>query len=95
MSSGKAMQLKSDALSKLGGRLKLATRPASRWFLVALFITGFSSTYFGDRPSRTDPQNSANPDVENHPPKTAIVLVHAVSPMDRTETIWLHYKGTR
>jgi hypothetical protein len=92
MSTGKAMQLKSDALSKLVGRLKLAAGPASRCFLVALFISGFSSSYFGEQPSKTYPKNSANPDVENHSPKPTVV--HAVLPIDRTETMWLRYKRT-
>ena len=64
------------ALPKLMGRLKLATSRASRCFLVALFIFGFTSSYFANPPSKTHPQNSATPDVENHPPKPAIVLVH-------------------
>jgi hypothetical protein len=87
------MQLKSDALSKLVGRLKLATDPASRCFLVALFISGFSSSYFGEPPSKTRPENSANPDVENHSPKPTFALVRTVLPMDRTETMCCAPKG--
>jgi hypothetical protein len=89
MSIGKAMQFKSEALSKLSARLKLATGPASRCFLVALFISGFYISYLGGPPAKTDAQNLPKPDVANHSPKPAIVLVHAVSPMDRSETIWL------
>jgi hypothetical protein len=70
------MQLKSNALAKLVGRLKLAASPASRCFLVALFIYGFANSYFGDLRSKTDPQYAANANVENHPPKSAIVFVH-------------------
>ena len=71
------MQLKSDASPNLIWRLKLAINPATRFFLVALFIVGFTSSYFGDLRSKTDPQYAANADVENHPPKPAIVFVHA------------------
>jgi hypothetical protein len=59
------------------GRLKLAASPASRCFWVALFISGFTNRYFGDLRSKTDPQYAANADVENQPPKSAIVFVHA------------------
>ena len=76
-SSGKAMQLKSNALPEQIGRLKLAINPATRFFLVALFIFGFTSSYFGDLRSKTHPQYAANADVENHPPKPAIGFVHA------------------
>src|SRR6266481_3514359 len=71
------MQLNSNALAELMGRLKLAASPASRCFLVALFISGFTNRYFGDLRSKTDPQYAANADVENQPPKSAIVFVHA------------------
>ena len=76
-STGKVMQLNSNALAELMGRLKLAASPASRCFLVALFISGFTNRYFGDLRSKTDPQYAANADVENQPPKSAIVFVHA------------------
>jgi hypothetical protein len=59
-SSGKAMQLKSNALPNLIWRLKPAINPATRFFLVALFIVGFASTYFGDPRSKTHPQYAAN-----------------------------------
>ena len=71
------MQLKSNALSKLVGRLKLATGPASRCFLVALFISVFTISYFGDPPSKTHPEYSASPGVGNDLPKPAIALAHA------------------
>jgi hypothetical protein len=71
------MQLKSNALPNLIWRLKPAIDPATRFFLVALFIVGFTSSYFGDLRSKTDPQYAANADVENHPSKPAIVFVHA------------------
>jgi hypothetical protein len=63
-------------LPKLMGRLKPVTSPASRCFLVALFILGFTTSYFANPPSKTLPQNPAGFDVEYHPPKPAIVLVH-------------------
>ena len=72
------MQIKSNALPELIRRLKLATRPASGCFLVAVFIIGFTSNYFGNLPLRTHPQYAANPEVKNHPPKPAIVFVPAV-----------------
>jgi hypothetical protein len=72
------MQIKSNVLPELIRRLKLATRPASRCFLVALFIIGFTINYFDDLPLRTHPQYAANPDVKNHPPKPPIVFVPAV-----------------
>jgi len=75
--SGKAMQLKSSALPNLILRLKLAINPATRLFLVALFVFGFTSRYFGDLRFKTHPQYGANPDVENHPPNPAIVFVRA------------------
>ena len=34
------------------GRIKLATSPASRCFLVALFIFGFASSYVANLPSK-------------------------------------------
>jgi hypothetical protein len=49
------MQLKSNALPNLIWRLKPAIDPATRFFLVALFIVGFASTYFGDLRSKTHP----------------------------------------
>ena len=61
-------------LTILMGRIKLATSPASRYFLVALFIFGFTSSYVANLPSGPHPQNSATPDVGNHPPKPAFVL---------------------
>jgi hypothetical protein len=69
------MQLKSNALSELIGRLKLAINPATRFFLVALFIFGFTGSYFGDLSFKAYPQYAASPDVENHPPNPAIVFV--------------------
>ena len=73
--SGKAMQLKSSALPNLILRLKLAINPATRLFLVALFVSGFTSRYFVDLRFKTHPQYAANPDVENHPSNPAIVFV--------------------
>ena len=73
-STGKVRQLNSNALAELMGRLKLAASPASRCFLVALFISGFTNRYFGDLRSKTDPQYAANADVENHPPKSRAKL---------------------
>jgi hypothetical protein len=69
------MQLKSSALPKLILRLRLAINPATRLFLVALFVSGFTSSYFVDLRFKTHPQYSANPEVENHPPNPAIVFV--------------------
>jgi hypothetical protein len=57
------MQLKSNALPDLIWRLKPAIDPATRFFLVALFIVGFTSSYFGDLRSKTHPQYAANADV--------------------------------
>jgi hypothetical protein len=57
-STGKAMQIKANALAELMGRLKIAASPASRCFLVALFLFGFSSSYFDDLRSNTDPQST-------------------------------------
>jgi hypothetical protein len=57
------MQLKSNALPSLIWRLKPAINPATRFFLIALFIVGFTSSYFGDLPSKTHPQYAANADV--------------------------------
>jgi hypothetical protein len=57
------MQLKSNALPNLISRLKPAINPATRFFLVALFIVGFTSSYFGDLRSQTHPQYVANADV--------------------------------
>ena len=57
------MQLKSNALPNLIWRLKPAINPATRFFLVALFIVGFASSYFGDLRSKTHPQYAANVDV--------------------------------
>ena len=71
------MELKSNALAELMGRLKLAACPASRCFLVALFLWGFSSSYFGDLRSKTYPEYAARADVENHLLKSAIVFAHA------------------
>src|SRR5271165_2885749 len=76
-STCKAMRLKSNALAEQMRRLKLAASPASRCFLVALFLFGFISSYFGDLRSKTDPQHAGNADVEKHPSKSAIVFVHA------------------
>jgi hypothetical protein len=61
-------------LTHLTGRIKLATSPASRCFLVALFIFGFTSSYVANLPSESRTQNSATPDMGNHPPKPAFVL---------------------
>jgi len=44
-------------------RLKPAIDPATRFFLVALFIVGFTSSYFGDLRSKTPPQYAADADV--------------------------------
>jgi hypothetical protein len=57
------MQLKSNALPNLIWRLKPAINPATRFFLVALFIVGFTGSYFGDLHSKTHPQYAANADV--------------------------------
>ena len=57
------MQLKSNALPDLIWRLKPAIDPETRFFLVALFIVGFTSSYFGDLRSKTHPQYAANADV--------------------------------
>ena len=57
------MQLKSNALPDLIWRLRPAIDPATRFFLVALFIVGFTSSYFGDLRSKTHPQYAANADV--------------------------------
>jgi hypothetical protein len=62
---------------KLIGRLQGAAGPASRCFFLALFIFGLTGGYFTNPPSKTHPRNLANPDVENHPPKPATVLVNA------------------
>jgi hypothetical protein len=69
------MQRESDALSKLLERLKLATNPATGFFLVGLFIYGFIGSYFGDVRSKAHPQYAASPDVKNHSLKRAIVFV--------------------
>ena len=61
-------------LTHIIGRIKLATSPASRCFLVALFIFGFASSYFANLPSEPCTQNSATPDVGDNPPKPAFVL---------------------
>jgi hypothetical protein len=61
-------------LTHLIGRIKLVTRPASRCFLVALFIFGFTSSYVANLPSMPRTQNSATPDMGNHPPKPAFDL---------------------
>ena len=53
------------------------TIPANRLFLIALFISGFSSSYFVDLRFKTRPQYAANPDVENHATNPAIVFVRA------------------
>jgi hypothetical protein len=68
------MQLKSNAWPNLILRLKLAINPATRLFLVALFVSGFTSSYLVDLRFKTHPQYAANPDVENHPPNPAIVM---------------------
>ena len=57
------MQLKSNALPNLIWRLKPAINPATRFFLVTLFIVGFTSSYFGDLRSKTHPQYAASADV--------------------------------
>jgi hypothetical protein len=75
--SGKAMQLKSSALTNLILRLKLAINPATRLFLVALFVFGLINSYFVDLRFKTHPQYAANPDVEKHQPNPAIVFVRA------------------
>jgi hypothetical protein len=62
--NGKAMELKSSALPDLLLRLKLAINPATRFFLAALFVFGFTSSYFVDLRFKTHPQYAANPDVE-------------------------------
>jgi hypothetical protein len=46
------MQLKSSALTNLILRLKLAINPATRLFLVALFVFGLTNNYFGNCASR-------------------------------------------
>jgi hypothetical protein len=70
------MQRESNALSKLLERLKLATNPATGFFLVALFIYGFIGSYFGDVRSEAHPQYAASPDVKTHSSKRAIVFVY-------------------
>ena len=60
------MQRESNALSKLLERLKLATDPATGFFLVALFIYGFIGSYYGDVRSKAHPQYAASPDVKTH-----------------------------
>jgi hypothetical protein len=65
------------ALPRLMGRVEPAASAASQCFLVALFFLAFIGSYFANPLSKTRPQNSVNPDVENHPPKPAIVLVNA------------------
>src|ERR1700722_10428950 len=71
------MRLKSNALPNLILRLKLAINPATRIFLVALFVLGFTSSHFVDLRSKTPPQYAANPDLANRPAKPAIVFVRA------------------
>lgn len=76
-------------LPKLMGRLKPVTSPASRCFLVALFILGFTTSYFANPPSKTLPQNPAGFDVEYHPPKPAIVSrAQSVRRTHRAGTRW-------
>lgn len=65
------------ALPRLMGRVEPAASAASQCFLVALFILAFTGSYIANPLSKTRLQNSANPDVENHPPKPAIVLANA------------------
>jgi hypothetical protein len=88
------MQLKSSALTNLILRLKLAINPATRLFLVALFVFGLTNNYFVDLRFKTHPQHAANPDVENHPPNPAIVLVradgHRVLPLS---TLWSPFES--
>jgi hypothetical protein len=71
------MHLNSNGLPNLIWRLKLAINPATRFLLVGLFFSGLTSSYFDDLRTKTHPQDAANPDVENHPPKPAIVFVRA------------------
>jgi hypothetical protein len=73
--SGKSMQLKSSALPNLISRWKLAINPATRLFLVVLFVCGFTSSYFVDLRFKIHPRNAASADVESHPPNPAIVFV--------------------
>jgi hypothetical protein len=61
------MPLKSSALHNLILRLKLAINPATRLFLVMLFVYGFTSSYLVHLRFKTHPQYAANPEVENHP----------------------------
>jgi hypothetical protein len=71
------MQLKSSALTNLILRLKLAINPATRLFLVALFVFGLINSYFVDLRFKAHPQYAAKPDVEKYQPNPAIVFVRA------------------
>jgi hypothetical protein len=68
------MPLKSSALPNLILRLKLAINPATRLFLVVLFVYGFTSSYLVHLRFKTHPPYAANPEMENYPPKPAIVF---------------------
>ena len=71
------MQLKSSTLANLLSRLKLAINPATRLFLVALFVFGLINSYFVDLRFKAHPQHAAKPDVEKYQPNPAIVFVRA------------------
>jgi len=73
--SGESMQIKSRALPDLISRLKLAINPATRLFLVVLFVSGFTSSYFVDLRFKIHRRYAASADMESHPPKPAIVFV--------------------
>jgi hypothetical protein len=71
MLSGKAMRLKSSALTNLILRLKLAVNPATQLFFVALFVFGLINSYF----VKSHRQYAGKPDVEKYQPNPAIVFV--------------------
>jgi hypothetical protein len=69
------MQLKSSALPNLISRLKLAINPATRLFLVVLFVSGFTGSYLVDLRRKTHPQDASTADLKSRPPNPAIVFV--------------------
>jgi hypothetical protein len=73
--SGKSMQLKSSTLANLLSRLKLAINPATRLFLVVLFVSGFTSSYLVDLRFKTHPRDASTVDLKSRPPNPAIVFV--------------------
>jgi hypothetical protein len=76
------------AFLKLMWRLERAASLASRCFFVVVFILGFSSSYFVKPRSETHPQHSLSSDVENDPPKPAIVQKIRRSLTHWVETTW-------